>query len=63
VLASYDRAFFEITNPNVYPSTYGTGVAIDGHAGAGVNAGSSFGNGLKVEAIRKAPIPIAQEPI
>ena len=23
ILASYDRAFFEITNPNAYPSTYG----------------------------------------
>ena len=31
-------------------------------AGAGANAGSSFGKGLKVDAIRKAPIPIAQEP-
>ena len=32
------------------------------HASAGANAGSSLGKGLKVIAIRKAPIPIAQEP-
>jgi hypothetical protein len=33
-----------------------------GQAVACANAGSSFGNGLNVSAIRKAPIPIAQEP-
>jgi hypothetical protein len=37
-------------------------VAIEGHAGAGANTGSSFCKGLNVIAIRKAPIPIAQEP-
>jgi hypothetical protein len=36
--------------------------AIHGQAGAGANVGSCFGKGLKVKAIRKAPIPIAQEP-
>jgi hypothetical protein len=37
--------------------------ARSGHAGAGANVGSAFGKGLKVNAIRKAPIPIAQEPM
>jgi hypothetical protein len=41
----------------------GCSVAIDAHAAAGSNVGCAFGKGLKVEAIRKAPIPIAQEPM
>jgi len=45
-------------------STARSSVALHGQAGAGAGASvdSCFGNGLKVEAIRKAPIPIAQEP-
>jgi hypothetical protein len=43
-------------------STASSLAAIDGHAGAGVSAASTFGNGLNVKAIRNAPIPIAQEP-
>ena len=36
--------------------------ALQIYASAGAASGSSFGNGLNVMAIRKAPIPIAQEP-
>ena len=43
-------------------STASSSVAIEGHAIAGANLGPSVGKGLKVIAIRKAPIPIAQEP-
>ena len=35
----------------------------DGHACAGASVGCAFGKGLNVTAIRKAPIPIAQEPM
>ena len=34
----------------------------DRHAVAGASVGCAFGKGLNVVAIRKAPIPIAQEP-